>query len=124
MDMRGQNWRQGLAEDLLDMWPAQELFCIDNSWWSAHADEWKKKWADAGGRLFEGRMIALKNDPVWKRINPRGKFYPPFHKGDLLETRDVDRHIAEAYGLISSREVLDEKAFKEDAPLSLTKPWK
>jgi hypothetical protein len=124
MDMRAQYWRQGLAEPLLDMWPAQELFCIDAVWWASHTEKWKKKWSEAGGRFFDGRMIALKNDPVWKRISPKGRYYPPFHKADLLETRDIERGVAEAYGLITSIEILDVKAFDEAVPISLTKPCK
>lgn len=63
MDIRAENWKQGLDEGIFDTWPAQELFCIDEAWWATNSAEWQRKWAVAGGRLFEGRMIALKNDP-------------------------------------------------------------
>ena len=121
MDARAQMWKHGLAEDLLDMWPAQELICVDDAWWTRHGDEWRSRWISAGGRFCEDRMIALKNDPVWRKLSSRKKPYPPFHREDVLDTLDVSRADAEKYCIIARDEVLERSAFKNDAPQLLVR---
>ena len=83
---------------ILDEWPAQELFqCISGV---ASATDWPKKWTDAGGKLFAGKMIALKDDTIWCRVSKFGLPYPPFDEFDLMAVRYVNRSEAQRLGLI------------------------
>ena len=49
------------------------------------------RWTEAGGRIFSGRMIALKNDPVWLRISDFGHPHPPFAFGSGMDMVDISR---------------------------------
>lgn len=92
-------WKQGQDPAILDQWPAQEL--VDtNPGKTENRRDWTQRWADAGGRFFGGRMIALKNDPIWKAISRFGMPYPPFDFGSYWDVADVSRDEAVAFGLI------------------------
>jgi len=39
--------------------------------------DWRARWVAAGGRLFNQRMIARKNDPIWVAISEFGLPYDP-----------------------------------------------
>lgn len=122
MDMSYENWKQGLDPIILDQWPAQELIHIDYDWWEENRDAWISKWMAAGGRIFEGRLVALKNDPVWRKISCKGKPYGPYDEQGMTDCEDVDRDEATRLNLIHLREVLDPAAFEQDSPASLVKP--
>ncbi len=62
--------------------------------------DWLKKWTDGGGKIFGNRMIALKNDPVWARISKFNLPYSPFDEYDVMDVRDIEREVAESFGLI------------------------
>jgi hypothetical protein len=90
-------WQQGQDPAVLDLWPAQELFRAE------HRDAprpWAKIWQDAGGRSFGGRMIALKNTPIWVKISRFKQPYPPFDYNSGMDIQDVTRQEAMRYGLI------------------------
>lgn len=91
------SWAQGQDEAILDQWPAQELFRAIQS---RVPRDWSQRWADAGGRFYGGRMIALKNDPIWSAISRFGLPYPPFDFNSGMDVRDIDRDEAIALGLI------------------------
>lgn len=91
------SWAQGQDEDILDQWPAQELFRAIQS---RVPRDWTQRWADAGGRFFGGRMIALKDDPIWTEISRFGTPYPPFDFGSGMDVRDIIRDEALQLGLI------------------------
>lgn len=91
-------WKQGQDEAVLDQWPAQELIRARDS---KVPRDWAQRWSDAGGRFFGGRMIALKNDPIWTRISRFGLPYPPFDFNSGMDVQDIDRTEAVALGLIS-----------------------
>jgi hypothetical protein len=91
------------------MWPAQELFNSQNE---PTKTDWLAKWSRCGGKIFNGRMIALKNDAVWSKISLFGIPYPPFDEFGIMWVRDVPRRESEKLGLISSREELH--ALKRD----------
>ena len=96
-----QEFQNGQEQCILDMWPAQELFkCVDEP----TSVDWLDRWKNAGGKIISGRMIALKNDPIWIRISEFGLPYPPFDKYDLMWVRDVDRELAEQLGIISTKQ--------------------
>lgn len=91
------NWKQGQDPAVLDQWPAQELIRVIDS---KEKRDWPSRWADAGGEFFGGRMIALKNDPIWTAISRFGLPYPPFDFNSGMDVADVDRDEAIDIGLI------------------------
>lgn len=110
------NWKQGQAT--LDAFPAQELFRAEDR---EEPRDWLQRWRVAGGQIFEGgRMIALKNDPIWIEISGFGLPYPPFDFNSGMEVRDVDREEAVALGLIGPDEQLElqDRGFNDDLALS------
>ena len=90
----------GQNEALLDQWPAQEFFKAINESTPMEWVDWLKKWTDGGGKIFGNRMIALKNDPVWARISKFNLPYSPFDEYDVMDVRDIEREVAESFGLI------------------------
>ena len=101
----------GQDADLLDAFPAQELFRAEDR---RQPRDWESRWTGAGGRLFGGRMIALKGDPVWTAISRFGTPWPPFDYNSGMDVRDVDRQEAEALGLIEPGEdVIPESSMPE-----------
>lgn len=53
-----------------------------------------------------GRMIALKDDPIWTEISAFGLPYAPFDYNSGMDLRDIDRDEAEALGLLDSGDVV------------------
>jgi hypothetical protein len=84
---------------VLDMVPAQELVRVQSR---KVPRDWLTRWQGAGGRLYGGRMIALKNDPVWVGISAFGTPFPPFDFGSGMGVADVERADAVALGVISA----------------------
>lgn len=72
---------------------------------------WLERWRAAGGRVFPGtgldgragRLVALKNDPVWTNLSEFGLPYPPFAYGSGVGVEDVGRETAVALGLIDEQ---------------------
>ncbi|MDF3058024.1 MAG: hypothetical protein K0R17_2239 [Rariglobus sp.] len=98
--MRGLgNHIQGQQEDVLDMWPAQELVRVIDS---RDKRDWNKRWLAAGGPRTDAwpRMIALKTDPVWVALSRFRNPYPPFDWGSGMGLEDRTRREAMALGLI------------------------
>lgn len=114
-------WKQGQDPDLLDAYPAQEFLRVEAR--EKERSDWPQRWQAAGGQIFEGgRMIALKNDPVWETLSRFGLPYPPFDFGSGMGVEDISRKEAEALGLISPGETLEPEdlGFDDDlaAPLA------
>src|SRR5690606_30698537 len=108
--MQGQGkWIADQDPDLLDEMPAQELVRFESR---EVPREWQERWTRAGGRLFGGRMIALKNDGIWERISRFGHPYPPFDFNSGMGVEDVTREEAMELGLIdlNTRVQPDERA--------------
>lgn len=106
-------YNSSFQEPIADGWPAWTLFqCISGP----NPIDWKAKWVNAGGNIFDGYMVALKNDPIWFRISKFGLPYPPFDEYDLMATNEIERSAAERFGLISSRKIPHGKIrnWKED----------
>lgn len=93
-------WKQGQDPTILDAWPAQEL--IDtNPGQTENRRDWEQIWENAGGTVQpDGRMIALKNDPIWVEISRFRLPYPPFDFGSYWDVADVDYDEAVALGLL------------------------
>jgi len=96
-------WRSEQVQAILDMYPCQELYrAFDRS----EQRDWPQRWRDAGGRFFsgnggysEGRMIAVKNEPIWEEISAFGEPYPPFDFDSGMSLRDINREEAITLGL-------------------------
>lgn len=110
-------WMQGQNATLLNSRPAQELYRAFNR--KAPRD-WLRRWTGAGGQVFNGRMIALKNTPIWSRISRFGKPYLPFDFRSGMSVRDIDRETAMSLGLIDLTTQLtpETREFNQDLKFS------
>jgi hypothetical protein len=54
--------------------------------------------------LRKGRFVALKTDPVWKKLSRFGTPWPPFDYGSGMGLRDLSRRDAVALGLLEKGE--------------------
>ena len=88
----------------LDLWPAQELVRVFAR--RVPRGTWKQRWAEAGGQLYGGRMIALKTSPVWVNISRFQQPYPPYDFGSGMGVVDIDREEAVRLGLLKETEAL------------------
>ncbi len=102
-------YAEGMSAGAFAAFPAQEFTRV------AHRrnarQDWPERWRKAGGRIYGGRMIALKDDPVWVKLSVFGNPYPPFDWGSGMGVMDVDRKTAIGLGLIDDaalREKTDE----------------
>jgi hypothetical protein len=126
---RGAGWReQGMQADVLDEFPAMELFRAISPQGGAEAErKWAQIWADEGGLFFDGRMIALKTDDIWRRIADPAKYpdglgndFAPFRINSGMRTRDIDRDETEALGLITPATQLTPDPIDLSADLAAT----
>ena len=78
--------------------PAQELVRVEPR---RLPRNWPAIWQARGGTLHRGRMVALKDDPVWVRISRFGHPYPPFDFNSGMGVEDVSRDEAVELGLIT-----------------------
>ena len=75
-------------------------------------DDWPTRFEAAGGELIDGRMVALKNDPVWQALgdgeggyeDTLGNPYPPFAFQSGFDWDEVSREEAEELGLLDAGE--------------------
>jgi hypothetical protein len=112
----------GQQADVLDEWPAQELFRAFNPKGSMR--NWAERWAKAGGEFYGGLMIALKTDEVWQRLGDPDLFpdglgnpYPPFAWSSGMDVRDRSRDDAIKFGLIDANTQLTPTALDFNADL-------
>jgi hypothetical protein len=106
-------WVQGQDPDILDQWPAQELY---RGAPAMVPRNWIARWSAAGGSFPGGRMIALKNSGIWPAISRFGAPYPPFDFNSHMVVRDVDRDTAIELGLIDRDTQIapDDRGFNDD----------
>jgi len=79
---------QGIDPEVLDAYPAWELVKAKDGEEPCY---WKARWVESGGRMYNGRMIALKNDPIWSRISAFGHPHPPFVFKSGMDMIDISR---------------------------------
>jgi hypothetical protein len=103
------DWLYNQQPAILDQWPAQELFRAAQSkmhrnWRGDDGDMPNEpiegRWLEAGGTIYDGKMIALRNDDIWVNISRFGTPYPPFDFNSHMRTRLVPRRTAIDIGLI------------------------
>jgi hypothetical protein len=102
-------WKQRQEPVLLAHWPAQELIRVAPR--EKTRDQgplpWRERWKMAGGKFFDGRVIAPMNDEVWNNLGSRKLFddslgnpYPPFAFNSGMGVRAIDRSEATELGVI------------------------
>ena len=106
----------GLHPVTLYMYPANELVRIGPP--PTHRD-WARRWVDAGGHTFDGRMIALKDDPIWCAISDFQLPFPPFAVGSGMGVRDVDRDTAEKLGVVARHQRVSPKEVRRPSLIML-----
>lgn len=80
----------------LEEFPAEELIEMGTP---KYKRDWHQAWQAAGGKIFNGKMIAAKGDPVWIAISDFGYPCPPFSFDHAFWTQSVDRKEALEYGI-------------------------
>ena len=123
---RGAGWyEQGQQADVLDEFPAQELYRATSPAGGAKAErDWAERWEKAGGKFYDGRMIAAKDDEVWNRLGDPSLFpdalgnpWPPFAFNSGMRVRDVDRTEAEQLGVIEPDQQIEPQPLDLNADL-------
>ncbi len=113
-----QGWRRkerGLREAALRTFPCWELVRVEER---KHERDWPTRWVALGGKLYNGRMIALKTDKIWSRLGsefPDSLMvdHPPFAWSSGMGWAQVGRAEAIALGVLT-----DDAAEQESMPLS------
>lgn len=106
---------RGMSPGAFAAFPAQEFKRTHKR--QTERKDWPERWHKAGGKVYGGRMIALKTDPVWERLSVFGNPFPPFDWGSGMGVIGVDRKTAIELGLVT-----DEKLREETAALRSAKP--
>lgn len=106
---------EGMSPGAFAAFPAQEFTRIRHS--NTPRKDWPQRWAKAGGKTYGGKMIALKDDPVWERLSVFGNSFPPFDWGSGMGVLDVDRKTAIQLGLISDEELRGKIAALREKPV-------
>jgi len=106
---------EGTSPGAFAAFPAQEFTRIRHS--RKPRQDWPQRWAKAGGKTYGGKMIALKDDPVWERLSVFGNPFPPFDWGSGMGVLDVDRKTAIRLGLISDEELRGKTAALREKPV-------
>jgi hypothetical protein len=119
-------WQQGQDETILDAFPAQEFLRVEarDNPRSDWADRWdyarlntNTKGATAAG---SGRMVALKDHPIWVKLSRFGTPYEPFDFNSGMGVEDVSREDAMGLGIIDATTKItpQERPFNEDLQAS------
>lgn len=108
-------YAEGMSPGAFAAFPAQEFTRIAHR--RNQRKDWPQRWAKAGGKVYGGKMIALKDDPVWERLSVFGNPFPPFDWGSGMGVLDVDRKTAIQLELISDEELRGKTAALREKPL-------
>lgn len=107
----------GMKPGAFAAFPGQELVRVRER--RAKRD-WATRWKNAGGQFYNGRMIALRDDPIWERISVFGNPFPPFDWGSGMGVRAVSRRDCIALGIVTDEEVREKvQALKAEKPVSM-----
>ena len=108
-------WKEG--NEAIEGFPAQELVRFESR---KVPRDWIQIWDEARAKLAEttatdasvkGRMVAMKNDPIWTAISDFGLPFPPFKQDSGMWTEDVSYEEAVELGVMD----------KDDDPLPTPK---
>lgn len=78
--------------------PYKELICFSYVQSDAYT-RWSAWWQHNGGSLTQGRMIAFRDDVIWRRINQFGFNHAPWNFAQDADTRAIGRSEAKRLGL-------------------------
>lgn len=92
-------WRTDQRLGAALLYPAWEFVRVESR--KEPRQSWTRRWAESGGRIYSGRMIARKDDPVWTKLSRFGKPWPPFDYGSGMGLEDVERDEAISLGVIT-----------------------
>lgn len=106
-------YSRGQDSDALYMYPAQEFLRVEPR--RVPRTDWQTRWRAAGGKIYGGRMVALKSSPVWQNLSRFDRPYPPYDFGSGMGVEDVDRDEAIELGLLPKDEPVDEIPDFDDA---------
>ena len=107
----------GMKPGAFAAFPGQELIRVREC---KEKRDWATRWKNAGGRFYNGRMIALRDDPIWERISVFGNPFPPFDWGSGMGVRAVSRRDSIALGVVTDNEVRDKvQELKAEKPVSM-----
>lgn len=107
----------GMKPGAFAAFPGQELIRVRER---KEKRDWATRWKNAGGQFYNGRMIALRDDPIWERISVFGNPFPPFDWGSGMGVRAVSRRDSIALGVITDEAVREKvQALKAEKPVSM-----
>ena len=90
---------EGTSEGALAAFPCQEFLRVQRR--KVERTTWRERWDKAGGKIYAGRMIALKTDPVWANLSAFHHTWPPFDFNSGMGLRDIGRREAIRLGVIA-----------------------
>lgn len=97
-------WRKSQSPSVLEAWPAQEFYRAE---WRKEPRDWPERWKEAGGTFYppggaypQGRMIAMKDSPIWTEISRFKVPYAPFDFNSGMDLRGVSRKMAIELGVM------------------------
>lgn len=92
-----QHGQDHIDAEILEIYPAWELLLFGKQ---EYPRDWASAWLAAGGQLYNGRMIARKDSPVWLTLSDFGFPFAPlsFEPGHAIE--EVRRDDCLASGVI------------------------
>ena len=108
-------YAEGMSPGAFAAFPAQEFTRVAHR--KNARQDWPQRWAKAGGKTYGGKMIALKDDPVWVNLSVFGNPFPPFDWGSGMGVLDVDRKTAIELGLIDDAALRGKTAALREKPM-------
>ena len=86
-------------------------------------NDWKVKWRKYGGLLYNGRMIALKDNSIWKKLSKFSKPYPPYDFGSGMSLSNVGNNECETLGLVKQTlaQVLKKRIIRQKIKIRISK---
>lgn len=110
-------WLARQDPDILAMYPCSELIRVESRkvprgfkrgpggvLIEVPEESWEVRWVRAGGKLYNGRMIARKDDPIWVAISRFDRPWPPFDFMSGKGVADVSIDEAESLGVMQPDE--------------------
>ena len=104
---------EATAPGAVAAFPAQELVRVRQR---KNPRDWRKRWEDNGGKLYDGRMIALVDDPIWTAISAFDNPFPPFDFGSGMGVRAVKKSEAVRLGVITAGELKEKVDSMREKP--------
>ena len=86
-------------------------------------NDWKVKWRKHGGLLYNGRMIALKDNSIWEKLSKFAKPYPPYDFGSGMSLSNVQYNECETLGLVKQTlaQALRKRIMRQKFKISIAK---